>query len=282
MPSNPSEPQPQPPTPAGGPPGSVDPAELGALAERLAHEAGALLLEGWRHARSLVQAKSTPTDVVTEMDMASEALVRKGILDARPDDAVLGEEEGEGQGSSGVRWLVDPLDGTVNYLYGLAPFAVSIAAEVGGKVIAGVVHDPVHQETWSATAGGGAWSGAEAIHRASAPSVSQSLVGTGFSYAAERRRRQAAVLATVLPEVRDIRRMGAAAVDICSVALGRLDAFYEIGLEPWDLAAGCLIAGEAGCWVGDLGGGPPSGEITVVCAPGMEQELGALLRRGGA
>lgn len=225
---------------------AADPTELVALAVELAEEAGALLLEGQARVRTTVETKSTGTDMVTEMDRASERLIVGGLLARRPDDGILGEEGASRDGTSGVRWVIDPLDGTTNYLYGFPSWGVAIGAEVDGVSIAGVVRDPVHGETFSATRGGGAFVDGRRLSIAGPPTLATALVGTGFAYDAERRAEQAAVLVDVLPRVRDVRRAGAAAVDLCWVAAGRLDAFFERGLAPWDWAAASVIAEEAG------------------------------------
>jgi myo-inositol-1(or 4)-monophosphatase len=256
--------------------------ELLALATDLAADAAALLIDGLTRHRVEVSTKSSPTDMVTEMDRASEALIVTGIRSARPDDGIVGEEGANHEGTSGVRWLIDPIDGTTNYLYGFPGFAVSIGAELHGDVIAGVVHDPLHHDVFRAARGRGATRNGEPIRASVNDDLMTALVGTGFSYERERRVRQAAVLAQVLPRVRDIRRTGAAAVDLCSVACGRLDAFYERGLGPWDLAAGALIAREAGATVGDLAGGPPSGEFVLAASSGLFKPLRALLDTAGA
>ena len=256
--------------------------ELLALATELAAEAAALLLDGLDRARAEVSTKSTPTDMVTEMDRASEALIVSAIRARRPDDGIVGEEGADITGTSGVQWLVDPIDGTTNYLYGHPGFAVSIAAARDGEVVAGVVHDALHRDVFAAARGRGATRNGEPIHASSQHDPQTTLVGTGFSYEPERRQRQAAVLVDVLPRVRDIRRMGAASVDLCSVACGRLDAYYERGLSPWDLAAGVLIAEEAGAAVGDLRGGPASGEFVLAAARGVFEPLRALLDQAGA
>ena len=256
--------------------------ELLALATDLAADAATLLVDGLDRVRAEVSTKSTPTDMVTEMDRASEALIVAGIRAKRPDDGIVGEEGADVTGTSGVQWLIDPIDGTTNYLYGYPGFAVSIAAEVDGDVGVGVVHDPLHADVFRAARGRGATRNDVAIHVSSQRDLRRALVGTGFSYEPERRHRQAQVLIEVLPNVRDIRRMGAASVDLCSVACGRLDAFYERGLGPWDLAAGALIAEEAGAVVGDLRGGPASGEFVLAAAGGVFEPLRALLERAGA
>lgn len=255
--------------------------DLLVLAATIADEAAALLVEGLAHSRSLVETKTTGTDMVTEMDRASEALILGRILDARPDDAVLGEEGTDRSGTSGVRWIIDPIDGTTNYLYGHAGFAVSIAAEVHGIVAVGVVHDPLHRDVFTATLGGGARRNGTAISCSSETRLSHALVGTGFGYDADRRARQATVLTRVLPNIRDIRRMGAASVDLCSVACGRVDAYFERGLQPWDHAAGALVATEAGALVHDLDGGPPTDDFCLAAPPALFGPLRELLDESG-
>lgn len=233
-----------------------------ALALEAAAAAGELLLEGLSEAPRQVTTKTSLTDMVSELDRTSEDLIARTILAARPGDAILGEEGGlTGPGTSGVRWVVDPLDGTTNYLYRFPAWAVSIAAERDGEVVAGVVNDPTHGETFSAVKGGGAWCNDRTLQVEGAPTLAMALVGTGFGYDAKTRARQGAELARVLPLVRDVRRAGAAALDLCWVAAGRLDAYFERGLQPWDLAAGMLVAREAGAVVGLLEDG------TAVAAP---------------
>src|ERR1019366_5970681 len=224
---------------------------------------------------------SSPTDVVTEMDRAAEALIARRLLAERPGDAILGEEGGE-SGHGRVRWIVDPLDGTVNYLYGLPDWAVSIAAEVDGTVVAGVVAVPARGELFTAVRGQGAWlrsaTQPPGAARCNAPvPLHQALVGTGFGYAAARRVVQGEVVAAVLPRVRDIRRGGSCAVDLCSVAMGRLDAFYERGVNYWDFAAGGLVATEAGARLGGLSGQAASPEMTIAAEPGLFSALEELL-----
>ncbi|HUL26942.1 MAG TPA: inositol monophosphatase family protein [Streptosporangiaceae bacterium] len=225
--------------------------------------------------------KSSPTDVVTEMDRAAETLITERLRARRPGDAFLGEEGGE-SGRGRVRWIIDPLDGTVNYLYGLADWAVSIAAEVDGTPVAGVVAVPAHDEVFTAIAGHGA-----ALLAGDAPAVSlrcntgvalaQALVATGFGYVPARRAVQGEVVAAVLPRVRDIRRGGSCAVDLCSVAAGRVDAYYERGVNYWDYAAGGLIATEAGARLGGLAGRPASPELAIAAEPVLFGELHGLL-----
>lgn len=279
-----------PPRPAVEPPALLD------LATAVAERAADLLREGARQARTSVGTKSSRTDMVTEMDHASEELIVAALLEARPDDGILAEEGSARQGTSGVRWVVDPLDGTTNYLYGHPGWAVSVAAELtdpagsggagdpGDTVVAGVVVDAVLGDVYTAARGHGARCNGEPLHCSDQTDLSRALVGTGFGYGAPRRRAQAEVLVGLLPSVRDIRRMGAASVDLCSVGSGRVDAYYERGLSWWDWAAGLLVAREAGAVVTSLTGGPagPGAEGVLAAAPGVAPQLGALLRSLGA
>jgi myo-inositol-1(or 4)-monophosphatase len=272
----------------------TDPEALLRIAVDAAGQAGRLLAS-WRgdERPEVIDTKSSPTDVVTEMDRRSEALITEWIRAIRPGDTVLGEEGGQTLGGhdsdtagnqAQVRWVVDPLDGTVNYLYGLPDWAVSIAAEVDGTILAGVVEVPRHGETFTAVAGQGAWlyrggdsQAAISLRCTSGVALGQALVGTGFGYDSARRRVQGEVVAALLPQVRDIRRGGSAAVDLCSVAAGRMDGFFERGLNYWDYAAGGLIAREAGALVGGLSGRPESTSMTVAAGPGLFGSLAAFL-----
>ena len=256
--------------------------ELLALAVEAARAAGHLLLEGLESGATQVESKSTPTDPVSDLDRASEALIVRTLRGRRPHDAVLGEEGGTSAGRSGVRWVVDPLDGTVNLLYGFPAFAVSVAAEVDGVVVAGVVHDPLRDETFTAEKGAGSWLGARRLAVRTPDDLASALVGTGFAYGAAKRADQGRVVAHVLPLVRDIRRAGSAALDLCWVGAGRLDAYFESGTRHWDRAAGALVAAEAGAWTGDLAGGPPSDEMAVAAAPTIAGDLVGMLRTAGA
>jgi myo-inositol-1(or 4)-monophosphatase len=260
---------------------AADNAALLDLPVRLAREASALLREG-RTRRLVVGTKSSGTDMVTEMDRASEALIVAGLRAARPHDAIVGEEGTADTGTSGVRWLVDPLDGTTNYLYGYPAFSVSIAAEVDGRVVVAVVADASNGEVFTAARGSGARCDGVTLQIDDHVDLATALVGTGFSYLADRRARQAQVLTALLPAIRDVRRAGSAALDLCWLASGRLDAFYEKGLGPWDLAAGALIASEAGARVGDLDGGEPSTEFVLAAAPSLFEPLRAALVAAGA
>ncbi|MCU1495779.1 MAG: Inositol-monophosphatase [Acidimicrobiaceae bacterium] len=264
---------------------AADPAELLGLAIEMARAAGDLLLEarsGGRHLRRLgatAVRKSSPTDLATDADRASEALVREMLSISRPDDALLGEEGGASAGTSGLTWIVDPLDGTTNYVYDFPAWCVSIAVSDAEGALAGVVHDPLRSETFSAARGLGACLGGERIARGAAPPLGEALVGTGFSYSPSLRGDQARLLPTLLPEVRDIRRAGSAAIDLCSVAAGRLDAFYEAGLKPWDSAAGLLIAHECGIVSAEIDDVIASKSTLVAAPPELLDELVALLRR---
>ncbi|HUQ38689.1 MAG TPA: inositol monophosphatase family protein [Acidimicrobiales bacterium] len=220
--------------------------ELAAVAEGAARRAAIVLIEGLRTDRTVVATKSSVTDMVTAVDRAAEVVLVDYLLGARPDDAIIGEEGTTTAGTTGITWVLDPIDGTTNYLYGFPAFCVSIGAERGGVRIAGAVHDPVRDETFTAWLGGGAFLNGAPIRCSDRSDLATALVGTGFAYAAEGRAWQADVLRHLLPRVRDIRRAGSAALDLCWVACGRLDATVERGLQPWDLAAGALVVTEAG------------------------------------
>jgi myo-inositol-1(or 4)-monophosphatase len=247
------------------------------LRARLAGVAGGLLLA------TGASAKSSPTDLVTDVDRASEALIVGALLRARPDDGIQGEEGSSQKGSTGVTWVIDPLDGTINYLYGIPAFAVSIAASVGGRSLVGVVHNPLTGEMFTASQGEGAWLDGDPLRlQPTGRPLAEALVGTGFSYSAQNRAAQARMLAIILPAVRDIRRAGSAALDLCAVACGRLDAYYEAELKPWDLAAGEVIAREAGATVISLEGLPADPPTVVAAAPGLQGPLVELLERSAS
>ncbi|MFI7421625.1 inositol monophosphatase family protein [Nonomuraea sp. NPDC049684] len=247
------------------------------LAEDVAREAGDMLLAKRPTMSEDVETKSSPTDVVTILDKASEELIRERVLAVRPDDRFLGEEGGEAPGASDVRWIVDPVDGTVNFLYGLPDWAVSIAVEVAGQVVAGVVNVPARGEVFTAALGEGAWLGGARLRCNSGVPLARALVATGFGYSAPRREVQGQVVAAVLPRVRDIRRGGSCAIDLCSVAAGRVDAYYERGTNTWDHAAAGLVATEAGARLGGLHGRPVGPEFALCAAPGLFEELHDLL-----
>ena len=252
-----------------------DLAALARLAVDAAEGAGRLLMERLHEVRTSIEQKSSATDMVTEVDRAVETFVVDHLRRARPDDGFLGEEGASEPGTTGVRWIIDPLDGTTNYLYAFPAFTVSIAAEVDGVLAVGAVRDPSHDETFHAWTGGGAWCNGAALDGDSPPELGAALVATGFSYTADRRAWQAAVLAELMSDIRDVRRAGAASLDLCWVAAGRVDVFYERGLGPWDFAAGSVIASEAGVEVSDLDGNPASSDIVVAARP----PLGGAFRR---
>jgi myo-inositol-1(or 4)-monophosphatase len=227
--------------------------DLLAIAEEGARAAGAILLERFGGPGRGVHAKSSPTDPVSEADVAAERALRAVLAKRRPGDAVLGEEGGQaGAGETGLRWVVDPLDGTVNFLFGIPAFAVSVACEDEEGALAGVILDPTRDERFEATRSGEAFVGGQPIRRRGGEDLSRAMVATGFAYDAAVRTRQADVLARVLPRVADVRRVGAAALDLAWCACGRFDAYYERGLHPWDVAAGALIAARAGLVVRTL------------------------------
>jgi myo-inositol-1(or 4)-monophosphatase len=244
------------------------------LAVRSARAAGAYLRV--RPAELQIAVKSSPTDVVTQMDRASEELLVSMILAERPHDGILGEEGGERPGTTGVRWVLDPLDGTTNYLYGVPLWSVSVAAEIDGTVVAGAVDAPMLGCTYAASRGGGAreivgdgWRDLRASH---VTDLAQALVSTGFGYDSAQRRRQALQLVELAPRVRDVRRMGSAAIDLCWVGAALTDAYVESGLHAWDVAAGALIAHEAGAVV--LGANDPEAAPYVMAsAPGIARDL---------
>lgn len=256
-------------------------ADLARLATEIAEEAGALLLERLPGERT-VETKSSIVDAVTEVDREAEALIVRRILEARPDDAIFGEEGANLAGTSGVRWVIDPLDGTVNYLYRRGAFCVSVAVEVAGRPSVGVVRDPSLGETFAAVVGQGATLNGAPI-RVSAPGgLARSLIGTGFGYEASVRRAQGAVAGRLIPQVRDIRRAGSAALDLCAVACGRLDGYYERGVQPWDVAAGVIIVREAGGRAEPLDPPEVSAPTWVAASPGLFDELRAAVIEAGA
>ena len=267
---------------------SVDAMELMRVAERVARQAGALIHDDRPERVAVARTKSSPQDVVTAMDYASEELTRRRLAELRPEDGVLGEERGTTSGSSPVTWVVDPIDGTVNYLYGQPAYAVSIAAvtcpagqvpePANWTVWASCVHAPALGLTYTAALGHGAWRDGVALQVGPGrDELSDALVGTGFGYRARRRAAQGAVAAALLPRVRDIRRIGSAALDLCSVAARTLDAYYERGLQPWDLAGGALVVTEAGGIVVGLRGKRAGGAMTVAGPAGLVRRLTAVL-----
>ena len=284
-----------------GPVTSVDPSELLELAAHAARRAGSLLVEGRpADGPQVVETKSSPTDVVTAMDTAAERSIVETIRARRPADAILAEEGSTADGADGVeggasvRWVIDPLDGTTNYLYGLPEWAVSIAAEVRGqfgedsrrssnidppqtRAVAGVVYVASRGEMFTAVRGQGARCNGELIRCAAATPLERALVATGFDYDRDFRAHQGEVVRGVLPAVRDLRRGGCCSADLCSVAAGRVDAFYERARQPWDIAAGALIAHEAGARVGGPGGAAPDERLVLAAQPALFDPLQDLL-----
>jgi fructose-1,6-bisphosphatase/inositol monophosphatase family enzyme len=232
--------------------------------------------------RATAVTKSSATDLVTAADRESEQLIVDLLLSARPHDGIVGEEGGERQGTSGIEWVIDPIDGTTNFFYGHPGFSLSIAASDADGALVGVVHDPMRAETFSAVRGKGAWLNGDPLAApVTIPPITEALVGTGFSYSAELRRRQAQLLPDVLATVRDIRRGGSAALDLCYVASGRLDAFYEAMPKRWDIEAGVLVIGESGR-VARAVSEVLDGTSTLVAGPeALVDELTALLLHAG-
>lgn len=271
-----------------------DPRELRRTAAAVAARAAAHLRGRAAPGAAAVTTKSSPTDVVTAADTAVETLVRRELARLRPGEPVVGEEQGGDAGAGGTAWVVDPIDGTVNYLYGFPWYAVSVAAVRGGVTVAGAVAEPASGRLWSAARGGGAscrtGDGPPAPLRVSgAADLGLSLLGTGYAYDAARRGRQARFVAGLLPRVRDIRRAGSAALDLCAVAAGWLDAYVEHGTNWWDWAAAALVAEEAGAVLrvpGPPGAAAPDdglgADAVLAAAPGIAAELADLLRDLGA
>jgi myo-inositol-1(or 4)-monophosphatase len=274
-------------------PASDHPLELRGIAEQI-------VLEAARHLRELprpwdgvpgdgVATKSSPTDVVTASDHAVETLVGDRLAQLRPGDTLMGEEHGGSAGGPGVHWIVDPIDGTVNFLYGLPWYAVSLAAVRDGRSVAGAVVEPASGRLWSAALGHGATCDGRPLRVSGATEVSLSLLATGFSYSAQRRVRQVRMVSGLLPGVRDIRRNGSAALDLCAVAAGWVDAYIEHGCSWWDWAAAALIASEAGAVVrvpGPTGSVPPDDglgpDALFASTPAIAAQLVAMAREHGA
>ncbi len=265
----------------------ADPAELRDLALRVARTVAPEILRRSGHV-AVASTKSTATDLVTEVDRWSETRIVEGLLDARPDDSVVGEEGTGVVGTSGVRWVVDPIDGTTDFVYRHPGFSVSIAAEVDGRPVSGVVVDPLGGDEFCAATGHGTTRNGRPVRVSTVDDPARALVATGFSYDPDERRRQASVLVEVLPRIRDVRRMGGAATDLASVSCGRVDAYYERGINHWDRAAGALLVTEAGGRVTDLDShdlvGPRlvSAPVTVAAPAALHGPLLDLLRRADA
>ena len=254
------------------------------IARRIGLEAGALAARRRAEGVEVAATKSSIVDVVTLADREVESYIRSAIADVRPDDGFLGEESTGSTGGSGLTWIVDPIDGTVNYLYGIPQYAVSIAVVEGGadplqwNTLAGCVVNPATGEVFTASQGGGAYLGAQQLQVNSDVSLEQALLSTGFSYSAETRVRQGQVLAGIIGRVRDIRRAGSAALDLCWVAAGRLDVYAERGLNPWDHAAGALVVREAGGRVSGFDGDAESARFLLATDESLAVELEPILR----
>lgn len=243
--------------------------ELASIAESLAREAGAMARRGRRSGTIEATTKSSPTDMVTLYDAASEELIVNGLRAARPRDGLVGEEGTESGSSSGITWHIDPIDGTSNFLFDLPTWSVSIGAVDAAGPLAGAVYVPVLEEMFVAARGSGATLNGLPISVSGATDLSTALIGTGFGYDRDRRSRHARTVAAIIGEVRDIRRLGAASVDICFVACGRLDAYFERDLHSWDLVAGQIIAAEAGAITSDFSGGPIRPAEALAATPGI-------------
>lgn len=259
-------------------------AELLDIALTIARRAAALAKQRREEGVEVAASKSSLSDIVTQADREVENLIREAIASARPNDGFYGEESEGSEGSSGLTWVVDPIDGTVNYFYNIPFYAVSIAVVEGDpdprtwKALAGVVANPAIDETFTAAAGSGAALNGTPLQVRQDTELALALVGTGFGYSAKRREQQATTVSELIGHVRDIRRIGAASLDLCSVAAGRLDAYYERGLNPWDHAAGALIAREAGAQVGSLADARESADLIIAAEPGLFAQLEPLLR----
>jgi len=259
----------------------VDTTELVALAVEAAEEAGDLLLRRFRVPARGVGRKSSSTDMVSDADRDAEALIRERLRQTRPDDSIIGEEGGADEGDSGLRWVIDPLDGTTNFLFGLPQWAVSVACEDEDGGLVGVVHSPCTAETFTAMRGRGAYVGSKRLAVSAKSDLSDALVATGFSYVPDERAVAAEILVRVLPRIRDIRRAGAASLDIAWTSAGRFDAYFEIPTHHWDWAAGVVIAHEAGATVSELASIGPSGPGLLVAGPALHEALRELVAGPG-
>ena len=249
------------------------PIELMNLAARIARQAGDLVLAGRREGVGLADAKSSATDAVTKWDRASEQQILQQLAQSRPNDSIVGEEGSNIAGTTNITWLVDPIDGTTNFLYDLSGYAISIAACDGDGPLAAAVFLPVTRELFVAARSTGAWLGGRRLRISGCQELALALVGTGFSYHSQLRLEQGQRAGALLPLIRDLRRCGAAAADLCFVAAGRLDAYFETNLQPWDLAAGWLIATEAGASASNFYGEPISPHQVLVATPAIHASL---------
>ena len=256
---------------------TVDPERLLEIAIDAARGAGELLLARFRAPARGVASKSSATDMVSDADRDAEYLIRAALREARPEDAVLGEEGGEDSGLSGLRWVIDPLDGTTNFLFGLPQWCVSVACEDSDGGLIGVVHAPPHGETFTAIRGRGAHLRDRRLAVSTKADLSDALIATGYSYIPDERAAEAEQLARVLPRVRDVRRFGSAALDLAWAAAGRFDGYYETPTHHWDWAAGVVLVREAGGVVSELPPVGPSGPGLVAAGPRLHDPLRALV-----
>jgi len=250
-----------------------------ALATDAARQAGTLLLELRRSPATGVRSKSSATDLVSAADERAEETIVNAIRRRRPGDAIVAEEGSNARGSTGVSWYVDPLDGTINYLYGIPHWSVSICCADGAGALAGVVFDPLRDELWSAVRGGGAYLGERRLAVSDKRDLASALLATGFGYVAEQRATQGRIIAKVLGEARDVRRFGSAALDLSWVASGRFDGYFESVEKPWDWMAGALLVREAGGRVTELNPKDPAFPRIIASGSGIHSELVALLAR---
>ena len=253
-----------------------------ALATQAAREAGALLLELHRSPAVGVRSKSTATDLVSEADERAERAIVTTIRSRRPDDAFVAEEGSSASGTTGVSWYVDPLDGTINYLYGIPQWSVSICCADGAGALAGVVFDPSRDELFSASRGAGAWLGQRTLAVTDRRDLASALVATGFGYDAAQRETQGRIIADLMGDIRDIRRFGSAALDLSWVAAGRFDAYFESVEKPWDWMAGALLVREAGGRVSELDPADPAFPHIIASGPAIHDDLVSLLARATA
>jgi myo-inositol-1(or 4)-monophosphatase len=256
------------------------------LAVRVAEEAGELLRRRVLEHHEWVETKSSASDIATDVDHAAEALIVRRLRECRPEDGIIAEEDHQIDSETGLTWVVDPLDGSTNFLYGMPPYSVSIAvcSRVSGSdvvPIAGALHDAAHRETFAAMTGAGAYLNGSPIAPAPSQHLATAIVGTGFSHTRDIRAAEIGLLHNVLPAIGDLRRSGSGATDLCWVACGRLDAFYQAGLKTWDFAAAQQIVAEAGGWFGKLPGIGGSDAVVVASAPGIRQALLDLLGEAG-
>ena len=248
-------------------------AELRTVAEQLARKAGDMALRGRKSGAITATTKSSPIDMVTEYDRASEKMVTEGLARLRPDDGIVGEEGASREGTSGITWHIDPIDGTSNFYFDIPMWAVSIGAVDADGPVAGAVYAPALGEMFSAARGQGATVNGSPITARTNHDITDALVCTGFSYRIHERAVHAQRVARMVMRVRDLRRFGAAAIDLCFVACGRYDAYFEEHLHSWDLVAGQLVATESGALVTDYAGAPVTPAQVLACQPGVQRAM---------